>query len=134
MKIVHARPPNFDKIAAVFPQAKGKNVVFTYGSCIYVPSGGELRAWTKAHEGVHYSRQTDDVKKIEAWWDRYLVDPEFRLAEELPAHRAEWKSIRQAVRDRNARAQMLKELAQRLASPFYGNLLTLAKARVEIAK
>jgi hypothetical protein len=133
MKIVAARPPNFDAIAAVFPEARQRGVIFTFGDTLYNPAGGYVSAWLKAHEGVHYSRQTNHPPAIEQWWKRYLEDPEFRLAEEIPAHRAEWKAFASVHKDRNQRAAMLQSIARRLASPLYGELITFTKAKKEIA-
>lgn len=123
MIIVHAYPPNIDAIDAVFKVRGRKGVIFTYGEKIYVPDGGDVSPELRSHEGVHYSRQTNDVRKIEAWWDRYLVDPEFRLTEELPAHRAEYKQFRAAHRDPNARIRFLHQVAARLSGPLYGGLI-----------
>lgn len=134
MKVVVARPPNFGQIVAVFPEAKQRGVIFTFGETIYNPSGGHIPAWLKAHEGVHFSRQTNHKPAIEGWWKRYLEDPEFRLAEELPAHRAEWKAYAEVHKNGNQRAQMLHQIALRLASPLYGSLITFSKAKREVAK
>lgn len=134
MKIVVGRPPNFEQIAAVFPIARGPGAIFTFGDTIFSPGGEHLvTPELKAHEGVHYSRQTGDLTKIEAWWSRYLVDAEFRLAEELPAHRAEYRQFCAQHRDYNRRARFLHVIAARLAGPLYGGLITAAAARRSIA-
>lgn len=134
MKIVHAYPPNIDAIDAAFKVRGQKGVLFTFGDTIYVPGGERVPAPLKAHEGVHFSRQTNDRPKIEAWWERYIADPEFRLAEELPAHRAEYRQFCALERDRNARSRYLHEIAQRLAGPFYGGLVSFIEARKRIAE
>lgn len=132
MKIVHARPPMFDEIHAVFPMASKPGVIFTWGSTIYVPDGSYVSPQLRAHEGVHYQRQTDDTAKIEAWWQRYLIDVEFRLAEEVPAHRAEYFNFCATNADRNRRSRVLHTIADRLAGPLYGGLLKPAAARILI--
>jgi hypothetical protein len=133
LNIVVAFPPMFEEIAAVFPAARGPGAIFTWGDTIYVPGGAHLLTPAlRAHEGVHYSRQTNDTPKIEAWWQRYLVDAEFRLAEELPAHRAEYKQFCSTHRDRNLRIQFLHAIAGRLAGPLYGGMLSPAQARCRI--
>ena len=133
MKILVAQPPNFEAVAAVFPEARNRGVIFTWGDTIYNPNGVEISPSLKAHEGVHFSRQTNDPAKIAAWWDTYLVDPEFRISEELPAHRAEFKAFCVHHKDRNHQSQMRRAIAGRFAGPLYGGLMDPAKARRLIA-
>lgn len=132
MHIVNSFPPNFVEIAMVFPQAGNKGVIFTYGDTIYNPTGTEISLPLMVHEGIHSSRQQKDG--VEAWWAKYLADPEFRLEEELPAHRAEYRTFLTTNKDRNARNLYLQAVANRLSGPLYGNLLTPWKARKEITK
>lgn len=129
MKIVHAKPPNYDELDAVFHVRGKKGVIFTWGDTIYNPSGISVSAELKAHEGVHFSRQTNHTPAIESWWRRYIDDPEFRLGEELPAHRAEYKAFCNRVRCYRSRISYCTAIAARLASPLYGALLQPAKAR-----
>jgi hypothetical protein len=129
MDIVVAYPPMFEEIAAVFPNARKPGVIFTWGSTLYNPSGITVSPELRAHEGVHYTRQGADV---EGWWRRYLTDAEFRLAEEIPAHRAEARQFKARHADRNAYYRYVHHVAERLASPLYGSLLTPAKARTLI--
>lgn len=136
MNIVHAWPPNIEEIDAAFNVKGQRGVVFTYGGTIFVPGGETLSLALRAHEAAHSERQTTDVKQIESWWRKYIKDPEFRLAEEIPAHRAEYREYARLHRDRNMRSEMLRKIAQRLASPLYGNLVKFreAKAFVEGAR
>lgn len=134
MKIIHAHPPMFDEIDAVFKVRGKKGVVFTWGDAIYVPDGSYVSPSLRAHEGVHYSRQTNDTAKIEAWWKKYIVDPAFRLAEELPAHRAEYRQFCSEHRDFNERNRFLHAIAGRLSGPLYQGLLHPAQARRKIAE
>lgn len=122
----------FDEIDAIF-NVKGKPVIFTWGDTIYNPAGIFITPELRAHEEVHFVRQTGDTPAIEAWWKRYLIDEEFRLAEELPAHRAEFQKFCQTHKDRNARNKFLTTIAARLAGPLYGGLLTLPQARTKIS-
>lgn len=131
MNIVNSAPPNYKDIVSVFPAAAKPGVIFTYGDTIYNPSGGPISDPLMAHEGIHCGRQGTEVKK---WWSKYLVDPEFRLAEELPAHRAEYRAFKTICSDRNAINSYLIEVANRLSSPLYGAVITQWKARKEIMK
>jgi hypothetical protein len=70
--------------------------------------------------------------KILAWWDRYLVDTDFRLEQELEAHRVEYRTFCSRNKDRNLRAKYLHATSSRLASPMYGKLLTTKEAARKI--
>jgi hypothetical protein len=132
MKVVVALPPNIEQLRRVFPALRGheNDTVFTWGETVYAPGGAHiLTPALRAHEGVHYSRQTNNAMRIEAWWNNYMSDAEFRLAEELPAHRAEFKQFCADHRDSNQRIRFLHSIGARLASPLYGGLLSAAQAR-----
>ena len=125
-------PPRYKEIVAAFPEATKRGVIFTFGDTVYVPDGETLTPSLKSHEAVHVTRQ---VKMgADLWWDKYLVDPQFRLDEELPAHRAEYYAFKSITHDRAQVSQHLNLIAGRLAGPLYGGLVTLAGARRLIMK
>jgi len=128
-------PPNIASIRAVLPVSERN--IFAYGRVIYNPGGGDLPAWLIAHEKVHFAQQ----KKLngvirrngaEVWWRRFLKDPEFRLQQEVEAHRAEYWEFKRQHKDRNVRVQFLNQIAGRLAKPMYGSLVSVKIARVLI--
>lgn len=128
MRVVVARPPLFAEIDAAFGVA-GKPVIFAWGDTIYNPQGGPISVELQAHESVRGQRQGG---AIEAWWRRYIAEPEFRLAEEIPAHQAEYREFcRNNVngKARNGRRLVLHHIAARLASPLYGRLVSYDAAR-----
>jgi hypothetical protein len=127
LKIIHTRPPNFDAIAAALPMAAKPSVIFTYGDSIFCPGGGPISPWIMAHERVHSVQQGDDPI---AWWNRYIADVEFRFAEELEAHRAEWRAwLSLGNRNRAERRGYMVIVGMRLAGPLYGRMVRFAKAR-----
>jgi hypothetical protein len=113
--IINERPPNFEQIKVAFPRAENTGVLFAYGDRIYNPSGIVVPPALIAHEEVHLHRQRDAGPIY--WWDRYLVDSEFRYHEELLAHAAEFKHQKHS--DRNASARLLLSTALRLVAPLY---------------
>ncbi len=135
MKVVHAPPPIFEEILSVFPDAGRPGVMFCFGDKIYAP--GPPRTIGRefvAHEQVHCDRQGADIL---AWWRRYLVDPVFRLEEELPAHIAEFKSLCEQQRAhwvsyRALRRTVAAHVARKLAAPLYGRMITVEDARKAI--
>lgn len=128
MREIPDRPPNFDRILTVLPGAEHPGVIFAYAPDIYVPSGIPLPPELVAHEEVHIKQQVD-VGGPEAWWDRYLVDPKFRLEQEVPAHVAEYRHIIKDVSDREVRSRKLHRVALKLCAPLYGYNLTYSDAQ-----
>jgi hypothetical protein len=114
----------FEEIDAAFAVA-GKPVIFTFGDTIFNPEGIEIGKSLVVHEGVHAERQGDVPGD---WWRRYIAEPEFRLAEEIPAHRAEWAAIKSVHRDPNRQIRHLVAIAGRLSGPLYGGLISFQEA------
>jgi hypothetical protein len=128
-------PPNIANIRAVLPVSERN--IFAYGNVIFNPSGGELPPWLIAHEKVHFVQQAGMSSwwrrnGAEVWWRRFLRDPEFRLQQEVEAHRAEFAEFKRIHKDRNVRVQALNQIAGRLAKPMYGSLVSVKIAKVLI--
>ncbi len=128
VEVVHDWPPNIDEIRAVLP-VTSRNI-FAYDNKIFNPSGVKLPQELHAHEAVHFKQQ--DVIGVEAWWVSFLGDVDFRLAQEIPAHKAEYRAFCKYNRDRNAQARKLRELGTRLAAPMYGGIITPGEAMKRI--
>jgi hypothetical protein len=126
MKIVTARPPNYHRIAQVFDLRRYPGAIFAYGDTIYNPSGNRLSDALIAHETAHSERQGGDP---DAWWHTYLLSAGFRLDEEIIAHRIEWRRFCGDDPNRHERRRYLAAIAGRLASPLYGSLLTVRRAK-----
>lgn len=144
MIIVNDRPPMWDLIDKTFKVA-GKPILFAWGDRIFDPERVGVTREMHSHEEIHGERQMyykpareDEAKfnwqPVEQWWLRYIAEPAFRLAEEIPAHRAEYLSFCKRHRDRGACSKMLTYIASKLASPLYGGLITLAAARDAIMR
>jgi hypothetical protein len=125
MRVLHMCPPNFRKIDRAF-NVRGKPVIFAYGDTVFNPTKAEIPPELLRHEEIHLIRQGG---KPEAWWDEYIANPAFRLAEEIPAHVAEYQAS-----VAHFRTQALDHVATKLASPLYGNLITVADAREAILR
>lgn len=129
MRVIKDRPPNFAAILKVFPKASMPGVIFAYNDAIYVPSGNDLPLELIAHEMVHLARQKEHIGGAEGWWDDYLVSVNFRFMEELLAHRAEYQSLIARAMNRKARKMALLHVAQKLAAPLYGNMVSVKQAK-----
>lgn len=129
LRIVRELPPNFGEIRKHMKIPNINQTIFCYGSNVYTLIPGKIPKELMDHELVHSQRQGDDP---EGWWAKYLVDPEFRLAEEIPAHRAEYQCLMGG--NRHYRRKALKLISQRLCGPLYGNMISQKKAEELIAK
>lgn len=125
MKILIERPPLWDEIDATFHVA-GKPVIFAFGGIIFNPENAKVTKELVAHEEIHGRRQGPTAELCFAWWRRYMKDQGFRLQEEIPAHQAEYKAY--CKRHGSGRQKALEHIASKLASPLYGNLISIPQA------
>lgn len=129
MKIINARPPNFDLIARTFPMAFGRHVIFAYHDAIYAPFVRDIPAALIAHELVHLKRQGGSEVSTVLWWERYCADPVFRFEEEVLSHKAEYEFMIGEQSNRKMRQSALKLVAKKLSSPLYGRMINETQAR-----
>ncbi len=127
-RIIVAKPPVYDRCVHAFGEATivGKPILWSWGDAIYNPLDIDIPRELLAHEAVHGLRQ---LGVVEAWWNRYLADTDFRFEEEIIAHRAEWRNL---VKWARGTAKHLDAIAGRLASPLYGNMASLDVARARM--
>lgn len=130
MNIVKEFPPNIDKISLLFKV--DKDVVFCYGDKICNPYDIKLKDHVVLHESVH-SEQQKAMGGPETWWDKYLENKEFRIAQEAEAYGAQLKFIR-AHYGVEAAMQSLHSFANYLSSDVYGNAINYEGAREQIRK
>lgn len=125
MNIVIGHPPIIDEIDAKF-HVKHKAVIYAWGDTIYNPTDTPIRPELIAHEKVHGTRQRGNPK---AWWRKYIASVQFRLDEEILAHRAEYEYLIDNAPTRQVRRSALKYVAKRLAAPLYGHIITVSQAK-----
>lgn len=132
MKVIYDYPPNYDEIAEAFDLSSIKGIVFTYGEDLYVPEGKSviLDKPLIRHEMTHTMQQ--QAMGIEAWWKRYLVDPKFRLEQELEAYRVQYKAL--ASLPPKHQIGYLNHISQALAGDMYGNILSVEQAKAIITE
>jgi hypothetical protein len=117
------RPPNYDHLAKCFALQKG--VIFTYGSTIFNPDNVPLDSTLIKHEETHAKQQGD---RPEAWWNRYILDPKFRIAMEVPAYQNQYREGKKHIKDKNNLYKFAFSLAHALSGPVYGNIITTQEA------
>lgn len=125
--IIVAYPPNFEDIVAAFPIAREPGVIFSWGNSIYNPSNADIDGSLKAHEGEHGQQQLR--MGILEWWGIYLINEDFRLTQEIPAHHAEYRFYCGTTKNSRHKEHMLEQCARRLAGTLYGNMTSYQTAR-----
>lgn len=124
MKIVLDYPPNYEAISKTF-NLEGKKPVFTFGNLIYNPHNGIIDRFLMAHEEVHAKQQGENPKE---WWDKYLVDPSFRVSQEAEAYQMQYREARKLIKDKNQLAKFLHIIASDFSSSMYGSVLSYQEA------
>ena len=128
-RIVRAFPPNYATLKRAFNLDPTAGVIFSYGDRIFIPNQRQpLPPQLVAHEAVHGERQLAHPAGVDGWWQEYVANPQFRLDEELPAHRAEyaWHRLHEG---RGSRERALTHIALRLSGPLYNRMIDFAKAK-----
>jgi hypothetical protein len=122
VKFSHKKPPIYDACVKAFGVDWDKGIIITYGDTVH--SKDDLPANLVAHESVHVTQQTSIGAEI--WWRNFLADPKFRLSQEVPAYRAQWRFAKENMsRDeqRSLKKWIIKSMVQ-----FYGGMCTKREA------
>lgn len=128
MKIVNDYPPNITEIRQVLNPPP--NAIFAYDHVIYNPSDEKIWPDLEEHEKVHFTQQ-DKLGSADLWWKRYLLDPDFRLDQELEAYNVQYLYIKSKMPNNKAVKALLTEMASQIAT-IYGIKLGLAEAESKI--
>lgn len=128
VEILNERPPIYEQVLSSGLAFNPNSVLFAYDGKIWNPSGEELATHLIAHESVHLKQQ-EEFGGTDEWWGRYLIDPLFRIDQEVEAYATQYAFICGYVKDRNQRSRVLTDLARYLSGPMYGNAITLAGAK-----
>lgn len=128
MKIVNEFPPVYERICEVIGKPP-VNALYAYGDTIYNPSGAIIPEDVIAHEEIHEMQQGGDPVD---WWNKYLLDADFRLDQELEAYRHQYMFIKNQTKDREIRNRYLVHFARTLSGTMYGSLMTYDEAWKQI--
>lgn len=122
MNVETSYPPNYSEILKHFDIKDRKTIVFTFGDTLHNPGGGNISPDLMAHEETHQRQQG---KSPEDWWEKYLADPDFRLAQELAAYRVQYR----AIVGRPQKRAVLQKISKDLSGPMYGNIISRDQAK-----
>jgi len=127
IKISADKPPVYDRVKDAFGADWDDGLIITYGDTIHVKGGVGLTKDLIAHEAVHVGQQTLYPGGVDAWWDRYLVDKDFRLSQEQEAYGVQLVVIRDEVNNKRKRLARIATIVHSLYT-FYGDMMTKDEA------
>lgn len=130
MKFSKEKPPVYEACHEKFGVSWSNGIIFTYGDTIHCKF--KLHPQKIAHESVHVKQQLE--YGVEKWWERYLIDEQFRLEQELQAYGAETIWIQKNVRDFKDQVRRIEDIVKDLSSFTYGNIISAEEARQLLLK
>lgn len=132
MRVLNEKPPNWEEINKLFQLPEGQSTFFSWGDCCYNPSGTPMTAELIRHEETHLEQQGHSRVAAKIWWDRFLLDPEWRVEQEAEAYGEQYKFYCTQNKDKNWRFKYLHGIATHLASPMYGSVIKHSQAMKKI--
>lgn len=120
MIIIEDYPPNYKDIEIKFHPSP--RTVFTWGDIIYNPNRVRIPKDLEVHESVHMKQQAGYPKM---WWERYLVDPKFRLSQELEAYITQFRYYKKINK---SWMPFARRIAGDLSSSLYGYIISYSDA------
>lgn len=121
LKISDEKPLNYDRIAEAFGDRWDSGLIVTYGDTAHVKGGVGLTKDLIVHEKVHVKQQTE--YGVDAWWERYFTDKEFRLQQEKEAYGAQIRCIRDSVSNPKKQRARMENIVSSMVDA-YGEMIT----------
>jgi hypothetical protein len=116
MNFSHEKPPIYEKCHQIFGVNWDDGMVFTYGDTVY--SKGIIPKDLEAHEGTHIKQQAEMGKDV--WWERYFVDKDFRLSQEIEAYKNQIIYLNENC-NRSYRKMIMKHIYKSMVK-LYGDM------------
>jgi hypothetical protein len=131
MKTKSGFPPNIQQLKTFFDVETHKPI-FTYGDEIYAPYHEHVPEDIIEHEKIHIKQQKQFTNP-DIWWNKYILDTEFRLAQELEAYAHQYQWIK-GISNTKIADEALIEMASNLSSPLYRLNISYGRAEKLIKK
>ena len=119
-----SKPPIYERCAEQFGVRWKDKVIFTYGDTIHCKN--KVGKQKIAHETTHVNQQLE--YGVKAWWERYFIDVDFRIEQEVEAYRNEIDWVRSKIWDMKNRKARIDHIIEDLCSPMYGSVVNYKKA------
>lgn len=120
IEISHDIPPVYGLLRSRFNVDWDDGLIIAWDGKIHCK--GEPEPQKVVHEKVHLDEQ--GKMGNEAWWRLYLDNPDFRLAEEAKAYRAEMAFLRRNIKNREHLYRYAREIVDSLSGPIYGSMVS----------
>lgn len=130
VKFSEEKPPVYDQCVELFG-ISWNNTVFAYGDTIHCKSIDKLTDHLIEHEMVHLKQQGGNPQ---VWWERYFVEGNFRLEQEIQAYQREYRYLRGKSFNKEELHKLVRMWAINLSGGFYGDLTTYKEAYNLITK
>lgn len=127
MKFSNEKPPIYDRLHEKFGVEFKNGIAIAYGDTVHCVNN--LTTDMEVHEKVHFVQQAK--VGLQEWWNKYIDDPGFRLAQELEAYRAQYKYLI-GYAPKNYTYGRLQEIAKDLSGPMYGSMMSFEEAKQAI--
>ena len=124
IEIIKEKPPFLLQLQMAGLKPK-EDTIFPFSLKIYNPSGKPIPQDIMIHEAIHIRQQGKNPKE---WWDRYILDKNFRLGQELLANREQYKFICKLTKDREKRNKALVAMAKNMSGEVYGKIISYQEA------
>lgn len=112
-------PAIYFKIKKFIDVKWDKGLIISYGDTYHCRFA--IPECLVVHETVHMRQQ--GKYGIDAWWDRYLTDKNFRLSQEVEAYTAQLFYIHTMMNEKRVKEWSLSILAD-ISGPLYGNMVS----------
>ena len=132
MKVSFNTPPNWETVSKKFDLKSDDKIFYTYGDCIYSPAKIIPTDDLIRHEETHGDQQEHNEESAKIWWEKYLHDPDFRVAQETEAYGAQYRFICEKYKQRDIRAKYMHHFAKSLSGPIYGHCISYSEATKQI--
>lgn len=128
-KLSNEKPPIYDRCVEKFG-IDWHTTIFAFGDTIHAQYPHRLSKDIIEHEKVHLKQQNGNPID---WWEKYFEDNEFRLSQEIPAYKRQYRVLREYA-DRNDVARCVDFWASNLSGKGYGYLIDKQEAIKLITK
>lgn len=118
------KPPIYERLVKAFGINWNRGVIIAYGDTIYCKR--KLTQAKIVHEKTHLKQQAG--MGVEAWWDKYIEDPQFRLLQEIEAYTNEIEWIKDNIYNMHERKALVDKIVLDLSSSMYGSIVTQEEA------
>lgn len=123
MKLSHKKPKIYDRCKEVFGASWDKGVIITYKEVVHCKF--DIPDHLEVHEQTHIKQQ--EKHGVGKWWDKYFVDKDFRLSQEVEAYKNQVIFLNKNY-PRQQRRAILRKVYKDMTT-LYGNMCTKEEAK-----